>query len=58
MNYPKSTPKWPPVPYIRNVGNPPENSPISALSELWYNINEKKKASLTNGYNQNVEQTH
>ena len=46
MNYPKSTPKWPPVPYIRNVGNPPENSPISALSELCYNINKKRESEF------------
>ena len=26
MNYPKSTPKRPPVPYIHKVGNQPENS--------------------------------
>ena len=35
MNYPKSTPKRPPVPYIRKVGNPPKKLPISTLSELW-----------------------
>ena len=35
MNYPKSTPKRQPVPYIRKVGNPPKKLPISTLSELW-----------------------
>ena len=35
MNYPKSTPKWPPVPYIRKVGKRLEKQPISTLSELW-----------------------
>ena len=32
---PKSTPKWPPVPYIRKVGNRPKKQAISTLSELW-----------------------
>ena len=35
MNYHKSTPKRPPDPYIRKVGNPPKKLPISTLSELW-----------------------
>ena len=35
MNYPKSTPKRPPAPYIRKVGNPPGKLSISTLSELW-----------------------
>ena len=34
MNYPKSTPKRPPAPYIRKVGNRLEKQPISTLSEL------------------------
>ena len=35
MNYPKSTPKRPPVPYIHKVGNQPGKLSISTLSELW-----------------------
>ena len=35
MNYPKSTPKRPPAPYIHKVGNRPEKLSISTLSELW-----------------------
>ena len=35
MNYPKSTPKRPPAPYIHKVGNQPEKLSISTLSELW-----------------------
>ena len=35
MNYPKSTPKQAPVPYIRKVGNRLKKQAISALSELW-----------------------
>ena len=35
MNYPKSTPKRPPVPYIHKVGNQLGKLPISTLSELW-----------------------
>ena len=34
LNYPKSTPKRPPVPYIHEVGNQPEKLSISTLSEL------------------------
>ena len=35
MNYPKSTPKRPPAPYIHKVGNQPGKLSISTLSELW-----------------------
>ena len=35
MNYPKSTPKRPPAPYIHKVGNQPGKLAISTLSELW-----------------------
>ena len=35
MNYPKSTPKRPPAPYIHKVGNQPEKLSISTLLELW-----------------------
>ena len=35
MNYPKSTPKRPPAPYIHKVGNHPGKLSISTLSELW-----------------------
>ena len=35
MNYPKSTPKRPPAPYIHKVGNQPGKLFISTLSELW-----------------------
>ena len=35
MNYPKSTPKRPPTPYIHKVGNHPGKLFISTLSELW-----------------------
>ena len=35
MNYPKSTPKRPPAPYIHKVGNLPGKLSISTLSELW-----------------------
>ncbi len=34
MNYPKSTPKRPPAPYIHKVGNQPGKLSISTLSEL------------------------
>ena len=35
MNYPKSTPKRPPAPYIHKVGNQPGKLSISTLLELW-----------------------
>ncbi len=35
MNYPKSTPKRPPAPYIHKVGNQLGKLSISTLSELW-----------------------
>ena len=35
MNYPKSTPKRPPAPYIHKVGNQHQKLSISTLSELW-----------------------
>jgi hypothetical protein len=35
MNYPKSTPKRPPTPYIHKVGNQLGKEDISTLSELW-----------------------
>ena len=35
MNYPKSTPKRPPAPYIHKVGNQPGKLFISTLSEWW-----------------------
>ena len=35
MNYPKSTPKRPPTPYIHKVGNQLGKEDISTLSEMW-----------------------